>query len=268
MNNQHKIISLDLTRTWCEELNHVLVFKKITQKAEVNLLQFASKALDGRQISIDGHCYTLHVPKVYDWNEQSSVVTMSYCEGENLECLLCTPTTRNFAIKILQELLKFVIFNKFFWYDFAPRNILINSDSIFFVDFEKGIDNNVEHLKLFLRNHVFEEYSSFLMKNERIYSSEYVYTLYDGERDVSINISDVKVKRFKAVALQLGYTDTIKLSELLGVQHLIINAEEPRIIDHELIFPRIKLVKMLEDKLRNPQVYIEYAKLIVEKSEV
>ncbi len=262
MINQHEIISLDPSKTWCEEFNNTLVFKKVTQEKEVEHLCYANKTLYGKKVTIAGHTYTIQLPIVLDWNEQASILTMSYCEGENLECLLCNSSTRKAAIEILHTLLKFVISNNFFWYDFAPRNILISSDKIYFVDFEKGIHSNVKHLKLFLRNHVFEEYSSFLLKNERIFSADYVYSLYDGEKDININISDVKVKRFKAIALQLGYTDTILLSELLKIQQMIINKEEPYMLNGEIIFPRIKLVKMLEDKLKNPQVYIDYARLI------
>ena len=268
MNNQHEIISLDPTRTWCERLDGRFVFKKITNKEEVDLLRYAHSVLNNKEIITSKQTFSIRVPEILNWDNQASLLTMSYCEGENLECLLCTSSTRDFAVELLQALFKFIIVNHFFWYDFAPRNILISSNVIYFVDFEKGIDNNVKHIKLFLRTHVYEEYSSFLLKNERLYSADYVYSLYNGESDITISISDIKVKRFKAIALQLGYDGTILLSELLKIQHMIINVEEPHLSDDEIIFPRIKLVKMLEDKLKNPQVYVDYAKLIVKASEV
>lgn len=268
MTNQHEIISLDPTKTWCERLDGRFVFKKITNKEEVDLLRYAHDVLNGKKIVTSRQIFSINVPEVLDWDNQASLLTMSYCEGENLECLLCTSSTRAFAVDLLQALLKFIIANHFFWYDFAPRNILVGSNAIYFVDFEKGIDNSIKHIKPFLRNHVYEEYSSFLLKSERLFEADYVYSLYDGETDITIYISDIKVKRFKAVALQLGFTDTILLSELLKIQHMIINAEEPYMSDDGIIFPRVKLVKMLEDKLKNPQVYVDYAKLIVKASEV
>lgn len=267
MSNIHEIISLDPTKAWCEELNNTLVFKKITNNLEVNLLRYAKSVLERKTVTIAQCTYSIKVPEVFNWDETNSILTMSYCQGNNLECLLCDSSSRSFAIELLQTLLNFIIANNFFWYDFAPRNILVGYDTVYFVDFEKGIDSSIKHLKLFLRNHVFEEYSSFLLKNERIFSSDYVYSLYEEEENITIRISDVKVKRFKAVALQLGYTDTLTLAELLNIQKMIINAEEPYFTNSGIVFPRIELVKMLEDKLKNPDVYKEYAKLIVSISE-
>lgn len=263
MAHTHKIISLDPNKAWYEEINNVPAFKKITTFSEVELLQYAKNVLDNKFVYILGHRFFIKVPDVYNWDNINSILTMSYCKGENLECLLCEPTTRNFGIELLQAMLKFILDNNFYWYDFAPRNILVDSSTIYLVDFEKGIDDKIKHLKLFLRNHVFEEYSSFLLRNERIFNTDFVYSLYDGETDKPICITDIKVKRFKSVALQLGYTDTITLSQLLDIQKRIINAEEPYYHNGQIIFPRIQLVKMLENKVSNPNIYHEYAKLIV-----
>lgn len=263
MAHTHKIISLDPNKAWYEEINNVPAFKKITTFSEVELLQYAKNVLGNKFVYILGHKFFIKVPDVYNWDNINSILTMSYCKGENLECLLCEPTTRNFGIELLQAMLKFILDNNFYWYDFAPRNILVDSSTIYLVDFEKGIDDKIKHLKLFLRNHVFEEYSSFLLRNERIFNTDFVYSLYDGETDKPICITDIKVKRFKSVALELGYTDIITLSQLLDIQKRIINAEEPYYHNGQIIFPRIQLVKMLENKVSNPNIYHEYAKLIV-----
>lgn len=263
MKQMHEIISLDPNKVWYENINGIPTFRKITSLTEVNLLNYAKDCLEDTHMCISNKAFRINVPKIYEWNDNTSILTMSFCNGENLECMLCNPATRNFAIEILQATFTFIINNNFFWYDFAPRNILVDSENIYFVDFEKGIDNSISNIKLFLRHHVFEEYSSFLLKSERIFNSEFVYSLYTNEQDKILKTSDIKVKRFKAVALQLGYNDTITLSQLLNIQKLIINAEEPYIKAGEIIFPRIRLTKMLEDKLVNPKVYDEYAKFII-----
>lgn len=263
MSKKHEIISLDHKKAWFEEHDNVPVFKKFTTDLEVNLLLYAKKFFLQKSVVVGQKNFSVKVPEIHEWNNTNSLLTMSFCEGENLECLLCEPTTRAFAIAILQAMLNFILTNNFYWYDFAPRNILVSSDTIYLVDFEKGIDSKISNLKLFLRNHVFEEYSSFLLKDERIFSSNFVYSLYDGEEDILISVEAIKVRRFQALALQLGYTNTLTLSQLLSIQKMIIHAEEPYYSHGQLIFPRMLLVKMLENKATNPNVYQEYAKFII-----
>lgn len=47
---------------------------------------------------------------------------------------------------------------------------------------------------------------------------------------------------------------------------MMIKAEEPFISKDEIVFPRVELVKMLEDKKTNPSVYIDYASTILKKN--
>lgn len=267
MTRKHEIISLDPNKAWYEEIDGKPVFKKVSTESELRLLYFAQQFFleKNATITVGKRIFSIKVPQVYDWNSTTSTITMSFCKGENLECLLCESSTRPFAIEILQLMFKFILTNHFFWYDFAPRNILVDENTIYLVDFEKGVDTKIPNLKKFLRNHVFEEYSSFLLKDERIFSADFVYSLYEGEKNIVIPLSKVKVKRFKAVAKELGFKHTLTLSQLLDVQKLIIHAEEPYVQGDEIVFPRIELVKMLEDKHTNPQVYETYAKVIVTK---
>ena len=53
------------------------------------------------------------------------------------------------------------------------------------------------------------------------------------------------------------------MEEYLNIQKMILKAEEPFYNGTELVFPRVQLVKMLEDKSINPSVYQKYANEIL-----
>lgn len=92
---------------------------------------------------------------------------MEYLEFDNLELLLRSPSTHNFAVAILNDLYAFFITHEFFWLDFAPRNIGVekNKSKIYLFDFEKGfLNNNDTNIFLF---QTYEEYSAFLYLEER-----------------------------------------------------------------------------------------------------
>jgi hypothetical protein len=184
---------------------------------------------------------------------------MSYCSGENLELLLRNADTRQSAIPFLQAMLKFVLKKKFYWQDFAPRNIIINDEIIYLVDFEKGLEFSTNNLQTFFRNHVFEEYSSFLLPDERLISCEKIFSPSTEEKNKKININDIKVQRIKHIALALGYNDVISMEEYLNIQKMILKAEEPFYKEKELVFPRVELTKMLENKNTDSNAYFKYA---------
>lgn len=106
------------------------------------------------------------------------------------------------------------------------------------------------------------------MPNERLISSEQIFFSSLKEKNKKINISDIKVKRVKSIAIALGYTDTISMEEYLNIQKMIIKAEEPFYNGSELVFPRVQLVKILEDKSINPSVYQKYANEILLRNNI
>ena len=267
MKEKYEVISLDPTKAWPDTFAGMPAFKKITTHDEVQRIQYAQSILGNQILIIGERTFSIMLPEIYDWDLSTSTLTMSFCDGENLEAMLVEPETHEFAKEVLNSMLCLIISKRFFWYDFAPRNILVSADAIYLLDFEKGLDTNVEHLKLFLRKHVFEEYSSFIFPHERIFAADYVYTLYDDEKDTELSIETVKAKRFKAVAAELGYTGKLKTSELLEIQKLILIAQDPYISETgTFVFPRVALVEMLESQNRSPEVYANYAKLIAQRN--
>lgn len=259
MDNYSQVISFDSQKLWLENTeSSIIVHKKSSVQEKDNLIK-AKAFLANKNIKIGDTCYSIQVPDVYSWNSHINTLSMSYCSGENLELLLRNPNTRNSSIPFLQFMMRFILSQHFYWQDFAPRNIIIADNTIFFVDFEKGLNFSVDNLRSFFRNHVFEEYSSFLLPDERLISAEQIYSPSIEEKEKQIKLSDIKVKRIKYIAMALGYSDLIPFPEYLRIQSMIIKAEEPFIGNSGIVFPRIELVKMLENKMVDPSVYQKYA---------
>ena len=104
---------------------------------EANNQRIIKKLLTNKKITICGTKYTLTCPEIYSVSD--GVIEMEYFDGTNLELFLKDRSTRKMGVEFLNTLIKFFIDNKIYWVDFAPRNVLISSDTIVFVDFEKGI---------------------------------------------------------------------------------------------------------------------------------
>lgn len=66
----------------------------------------------------------------------------------------------------------------------------------------------------------------------------------------------------------LKYQQYNKMEEYLNIQKMILKAEEPFYNGTELVFPRVQLVKMLEDKSINPSVYQKYANEILLRNNI
>ena len=139
--------------------------------------------------------------------------------------------------------------NDFYWVDFSPRNILINKENkkICFVDFEKGLKFKNNDLIQFFRNHVYEEYSSFLLLNERILNGEKIFKLQPLEKNITINKNEIKIKRVKATANKLNFPDIITQDQFLEIYRMFLIAELPQYTNNEIIFPRVELEKILEE---------------------
>lgn len=266
MDNNSQVISLDPKKIWYETIgNKTIVYKKTSVQEKDNLIK-AKIFLNAKSVNIEDTCYSIQVPDIYSWNQDTSTLSMSYCLGENLELLLRNPHTRNSSIPFLQSMMRFVLTQHFYWQDFAPRNIIIADRIIYLVDFEKGLDFSIDNLKTFFRNHVFEEYSSFLLPSERLITAKQIYSPSTEEKNNQIKITDIQVKRVKSIAMALGYSDFISMQEYLNIQAMIINAEEPFWDGSNLVFPRIELVKMLENKNIDSSVYQKYASEILSRN--
>lgn len=261
-----EIISFDSERIYKTIDNGITYLNKNTTQQEIENLKLAKEYLLEKTTKIDGNEYKIVIPKVHDWNEGKKIVKMDFFDGINLEKLLRTTTSRTEAIVFLNKLLEFILLNDFYWVDFSPRNILINKENkkICFVDFEKGLSFNQNNLIHFFRNHVYEEYSSFLLLNERILNGEEIFKLQPSEKTINLNKNDIKIKRVKATANKLNYPDIITQDQFLEIYRMFLIAELPQTINNKIIFPRVQLEKILETKKTNPIAYEQYVDKIIE----
>lgn len=253
------ITSYDADKVWAATMSNgrkVFCKKKIAKEIETNM-HFLS-VLSGKKIYAFGMEFEISVPFIYDWNDETKVLTMEYCDGINLEFVLRNEETYNFGVKILNELLKLFIDEKIYWIDFAPRNVLLTSNKIKIVDFEKGLglySNEVEYL----RNHVYEEYGSFSFMNDRMYMPDEIFDLNENEEEQNYYIPEIGPRRIKAVAKLLGYRNYLTKREYLQILKMFIIAEEPKMVFGKFIFPRVSLEKILKDKEINPVAFDNYA---------
>lgn len=256
------IISYDPNKTWLEELNNQVVFRKQSSNKEKNSIELFSKKIENKSIFVFDKKFSLNIPKIYDWNKDNKVLTMEYCDGVNLEFLLRDTKTYDYGRAILDQLLKFMIDNKFYWVDFAPRNVLINDGKITLVDFEKGFE--ARDARDYLRNHVYEEYGSFTFLEDRMYNPDEVFDTTDEEEEYLYVISEIGPKRIKTVAGLLGYKEVLTREEYLSIIKMFIIAEEPYRNGDEVIFPRVELEKVLKDKETNPEAFVNYANIVID----
>ena len=262
------ITSFDPNKTWIIKVNDKKNFFKKTTQREVDMLLFAKKNLENNYLNINNKYYSLEVPTIISWNSINTTLEMSFCEGNNLEYILRNPETHEYGVAFLQKILFFMLDNNFYWIDFAPRNILLGDKKIFLVDFEKGIDSINIKIQDFLRNHVYEEYGSFLFEHERVFLPDYVFSMREDEVNDIFKIEDIGPKRIKATAKALGYNDTITKQQYLEIVKMFIIAEEPFEKSGLFVFPRIELEHVLKDKLTNPKAYDNYAREIIERNKI
>lgn len=255
------IISYDPNKTWTEKINDQVVFCKRSSNKEKESIEYFSKILQNKKLHVFDKNFIFNIPKIYDWNEENEILTMEYCEGVNLEFILRNKETYKYGLVILNELLKFMINNKYYWIDFAPRNVLISDEQITLVDFEKGF--HAKDTRDYLRNHVYEEYGSFTFVEDRMYTPDEVFDTTEEEEEHLYVISEIGPRRIKTVAGLLGYKDFLTKEEYLSIIKMFIIAEEPYKNEHETIFPRVELEKVLKDKEINPEAFINYAKIVI-----
>ncbi len=261
-----EIISFDSERIYTTMDRGVTYLNKRTTQQEIENLKMAKEHLSSKTTKINNNEYKIEIPTVHNWNEDTKIVKMDFFDGVNLEKMLRSTSSRTEAIIFLNKLLEFILLNDFYWVDFSPRNILINKENkkICFVDFEKGLKFKNNDLIQFFRNHVYEEYSSFLLLNERILNGEKIFKLQPLEKNITINKNEIKIKRVKATANKLNFPDIITQDQFLEIYRMFLIAELPQYTNNEIIFPRVELEKILETKKTNHVAYEQYADKIIE----
>lgn len=260
------IFSIDKSRYFIKNGNkNSKIFCKKSTFNEYNALLFARQILSTyAPLRIDDCDYKIRVPNIYSY--QDNVIEMQYFNGHNLELLLRNKDTHLQGVKYLNNILTFLIDNGFNWVDFAPRNILISNDEICLIDFEKDLSSSIEDKRKYLQNHVYEEYGSFIFEDERLLSIDDIFSL-DKFNDDVIYIDSIKIKRCKYLCELLYNKYKINTLEYFTAWKKILKAELPFIFNDEIIFPRLYLSKILENKNHSIEPYYNYANRIIEVNE-
>lgn len=260
MGVKHDVISFDKSRVWFEISNNEKICKKKTERKEVESLIQASQFLKGKKLNFLDKKYNILTPNILSWNEEKGILTMTFCEGENLESIICENKNREFGVGILQQMMLFIIKEKFFWRDFAPRNIIVNGCNIYIMDFEKGIGDKETTLKDFLRLRVYREYSSFLLPEERGIDIDKVFDVGKNEENKTIDVNTCS-RRIIILAKSMGYYPYMSNEQNQDMRKRVILAEQPYINNGNIIYPRIEIERLLESK--EDVAYEQYAEFIL-----
>lgn len=212
---------------------------KVSSENEIENLKFAKKFCETLEpIVIEGKAFSFYVPKIIEVNDTNFV--MERCFGENLEIMLRTKKSYNSGTKYVNAIFLHFIKNNFLWKDFAPRNILVDVKKriISIFDFERGFENQTDNLVSYFVNNVYEEYSAFILSNDRAISVDEAFKIED---DQILEIEKIKSRRFRMLLGRTGFKNTCKLSDQVNVVKMIIKAEEPYIKNGKIIFPLVDL---------------------------
>lgn len=258
------LTSYDEKKVWVIEDGSNSIFCKKSSMNELNTNLIFSEKLKNESIVVDNQKYKLNIPNIYDFNEFDGILKMEFCKGVNLEFLLRNKKTYKLGMKILNSLLKYMLDNNLQWIDFAPRNVLIDGNNLNLVDFEKGINNT--DIFGYLRNHVYEEYGSFMLPEDRMYMPDEVFDINKNSSIIHF-IKDIGPKRIKAVADILGYKDFLTEYEYLQIIKTFIIAEIPIKQSNDYVFPRVYLEQILKDKMVNPQAFYNYGNEVLKINE-
>ena len=249
-----EVISLDEGRIVFNEKEVI----KLTSESEKICLEKANQTLKNfSTFYFRGKKYNICTPKIYDFS--NGKLTMERCFGDNLEILLRS-SNHNINAILLNEILKYFIDNKFFWKDFAPRNIIINDDNIYIMDFERGLVLDSININDYFADTVYEEYSAFLLPSERKISLDEALPLdINGE---NIMVESIKSNRIKTILKQLGHVSSCSLKDYYEAVRMLIYVETPFVSKEKIVFPLIEL----EDYIRE-NGYEKYAKRIIKEYE-
>ena len=245
-----EVISLDDNRV---KVNLNDVTKK-TEIKEVNNLIKAYELINDDVIYINGEKFKIKIPKVLSFDNRK--LTMEKCKGSNLELILRTPRSHLLGVEFTNNIILQLLHKNFFWKDFAPRNILIDTNTISIFDFERGLNTQVESVRLYLAENVYEEYSAFLLPNERILKADDIFNM-NVNGDI-IKINTIKSRRIRTILSKLGYINEAPIHIYLLAVKMIIMNEEPSKVNDEYIFPLL----MLEEYIKN-YGYEKYAEKII-----
>ena len=117
-----------------------------------------------------------------------------------------------------------------------------------------------------MRFNVLEEYSLFLLNDERIFRIEDIL-VDSNEKKLKYKIKKIKDKRYSHIAKQLGYKNTIYKKDYINLINYILKIEEPILVNKEFVFPGVELDKIFinNNKKDALEIYTKQIISIIEK---
>ncbi|MBO7097464.1 MAG: hypothetical protein J6W11_02355 [Alphaproteobacteria bacterium] len=235
-----QVISMTRGKIRQDYINGQEIIVKQSSFDEVRKIEQARNIFKNRTIILDGKDFIFHLPRIYDYKDNQ--IYMEFLSGNNLEIDLRTSKNRENAVKITNILFQYMYDNQIYWGDFAPRNIMIDTDrqSINLCDFERGIQSNITS-KEFLQNYAYEEYAAFLFPHERIFS-EKLNNIFHIDKPLPITMNDIHSNRVKSIIQEKHLpTNQLTTQTIANINKLIILAETPYKINSTPVFPIIDL---------------------------
>ncbi len=229
-----------------EQINGLDIIIKKSSFDEIRKIEEARKVFKHHVVKLGGKNFTFHLPKIYDYRENE--IYMELLTGDNLEILLRTSQGRNNAVEATNSLFQYIYDNNLYWGDFAPRNIMIDSDkqTINLCDFERGIQTNIKG-KEFLQNYAYEEYAAFLFPRERTFSKK-LNDIFNVNEEYPITMEDIHSNRIKSIIREMKIPENSLTNKTsANTNKMIVIAETPYKINKRNIFPIVTL-ENIKDK--------------------
>lgn len=241
-----QVISMTRGKIVQDYLNGQEIIVKRSTFDEVKKIEEARNILKKHKIFIGEVLFDFHLPKIYDYRDGK--IYMEFLTGDNLELELRTPKHHGTAANITNSLFQYFYDNQLYWGDFAPRNIIIDSENkmINLCDFERGISAHTSK-KEYLQNYVYEEYAAFLFPSERHFS-ESLNNIFLVDKPQPIELTDIHSNRVKSIVKEQNISEhNLTTQTVANINKMIVLAETPYKKNGEDVFPIVKLEQIKDN---------------------
>lgn len=218
-----------------------LVYKLSSEEEYNTLIVAGLKVSKLPNLCINNKQYKISTPKAILYSDGK--ICMSRCYGDNLELILRDMKSHKEGVEYINGLFKCFIENNFYWKDFAPRNIMIDNDVIYIMDFERGLGDENLSINDYLVDIVYEEYSAFLLPSERLVDVNSVYQSLDSRIIVFDNIKSRRVRNI--LRLTHGEEDVTYKDYLFAIKSIVI-CETPYIENGVIKYPILELEEYMK----------------------
>lgn len=250
----HKVISLEDGRVDIADDNGQTVVRKKTKELEAVQLAMLGHILAEERITgieWEGDSYAVGVPQFVDWNEQTGLLQMEHCEGENLENLLkhAQGEERHRLVNLTTQVVTWMRTSGVLWRDAAPRNILVDMSGrkITLLDFERPLVlkwNQFEddEFNLLVRGNITEEFSAFLLPDEQ--EKVFPNVWQDGAQALIDKSSILSGRQIILTERLFGPQDEkVLVQHLAAAQRMMAEVVTPFFVDGEMFFPLLYIEK-------------------------